>query len=1034
MVRISFELARLLTVTQAGNRGKYSFGAERPSKTPSSSQNEVNHQTQPHDTTAETVRHDFFEERPQWPFSCYAPFPKMRSEAGSDTSFEELRYYEMKLIKIDRKPVQDVIKETAMILEQVRQRTQSYYNQKCGHNSENVGNQMLLIKRGPQLNWSGLGEGPDSSGVGVCTPSPQECSGVSEGLATQSNDISFEENLNPPSEKEFVLEGKDNPWLADEFEIIPDEPPPEHFLVWGAGTDVGKTLISAAYAFHSELLQKSIRYIKPVQTGFPDSSDARFVARVANGSLHLGPHAMELDSSHQIGNKESRVECHLRFAWRMECSPHLAVTKEGRSVSDMELVSDLVHLLYPKSDADLTLVETAGGVSSPSPSGSLQCDVYRSARMPCILVGDSKLGGISNTLTAYDSLIMRGYEIAAIPVILNEELNNCEFLEKLMFRLVHWQGFQRGLVIPFPKLPIEMNEESVMEWIQKSEMSIERLDGYLLDTRHRRFQRMATMTDIATKHYWWPFTQHKTTKDSDVTVVDSRQGQFLNTFKNFVVTDTRVPQKTDGELQPMFDACASWWTQGVDNTPEFNLQSELVRAMSFGASRFGHVIFAEVAHEPATRLTQKLLQTVGEAWASRVFFSDDGSTAIEVALKMAFGKYKMDNADNLAMSDKFFVLGFTGSYHGDTLGAMDCSPGSVFNQRVVWYRSLCKCLDPPTLIFRRGEWNIKIPETWPDDVVREMCHWSVGKWTPYSSITPGSVAEENFIELCSYVINTFIDECEEQFSEEQGRHKIGACVLEPVIQGAGGMIMIEPWFQRVVQSICEERDIPVIFDEVFTGLWRLGYISGAKMLNIKPDIACYGKLITGGLLPLGVTLASEDVFDAFEGESKEQALLHGHSYTAYPAACATAITAINIFHTKRFNPNLKTAEDGSFQKQNLPKSFPSEPKEKPQECILENLWDGEMVNELSFHPGVEGVVPVGTLLAVTLQVDDGEDAGYTSLKSKKLVMELRNRSVFTRPLGNVVYLLVAPNSSKEVCDWLLNNLLEAIRTCFEFMK
>lgn len=768
--------------------------------------------------------------------------------------------------------------------------------------------------------------------------------------------------------------------------------------------------------------------MKPVQTGFPESDDAGFVAKASNGTLKLGPHAQELRKHLSKSDTKTRVECHLRFAWSTESGPHFAAAKEGRVISDAELMHDLGQLLYPTSSADLTLVETAGGVSSPTPSGTLQCDVYRTARMPCILVGDSRVGGISNTLTAYDSLIMRGYEIAAIPVMLTEDLDNCEYLEKLMFKLVHWQGFQRGLVIPFPQLPSEMTEKSVMEWIKKSEISIEKLDGYLLDTRHRRFQRMATMKDIAMKHYWWPFTQYKTTKESDITVVDSRQGQFLNTFKNHVEIDTRVPQKTDGELNPLFDACASWWTQGIDNTLNFNLQSELIRAMCFGAGRFGHVIFPEVAHEPATRLTQKLLQTVGEPWASRVFFSDDGSTAVEVGLKMAFGKYKMDNADNLALSDKFYVLGFSGSYHGDTIGAMDCSPQSVFNQQVAWYQSLCKCLDPPTMIFQKGEWHVKIPETWPEDVVREMCHWSIGKWTSYASINPGSIAEENFIECCNYVVNTFIDECEDQFTEEQGRHKIAGCILEPIVQGAGGMIMIEPWFQRVVQSICEERDIPVIVDEVFTGFWRLGYISGAKMLNIKPDIACYGKLITGGLLPLGLTLASEDVFDAFEGESKEQALLHGHSYTAYPAACATAITALNIYHTKRFNPNLRNAEDSNFQKPNLPKSIPSEPKLKPQECILECLWDEEMIKELSFHPAVEGVVPIGTLLAVTLLVE-AEDAGYTSLKSKDLVKELKKRGVFTRPLGNVVYLIVAPNTSKDICDWLLTNLLDAVKTC-----
>lgn len=140
------------------------------------------------------------------------------------------------------------------------------------------------------------------------------------------------------------------------------------------------------------------------------------------------------------------------------------------------------------------------------------------------------------------------------------------------------------------------------------------------------------------------------------------------------------------------------------------------------------------------------------------------------------------------------------------------------------------------------------------------------------------------------------------------------------------MKMVEPWFQKVVykvnsrcidrqywyiDKVCLQRSIPVILDEVFTGFWRLGYMAGAKILGMRPDVACYGKLLTGGLVPLGLTLASEEVFDAFEGDGKvrnlfttsrnnmfatqqEEALLHGHSFTAYPAACSVAVTAMNI--------------------------------------------------------------------------------------------------------------------------------------------
>lgn len=160
---------------------------------------------------------------------------------------------------------------------------------------------------------------------------------------------------------------------------------------------------------------------------------------------------------------------------------------------------------------------------------------------------------------------------------------------------------------PFP----ERTTETLLEWMGQCEKAVDFLDAFLWDTSRRRFQRMATMSDIALKHFWWPFTQHKRFPKEETTVIDSRNGPFIQSFKNFVTQDSHIPRKTDGELKPLFDACCSWWTQGVDNVQDFHLQTELVRAMAFGAGRFGHVIFPEVAHEPVTRLTQKLCQTIG---------------------------------------------------------------------------------------------------------------------------------------------------------------------------------------------------------------------------------------------------------------------------------------------------------------------------------------------------------------------------------------------------------------------------------------
>lgn len=138
---------------------------------------------------------------------------------------------------------------------------------------------------------------------------------------------------------------------------------------------------------------------------------------------------------------------------------------------------------------------------------------------------------------------------------------------------------------------------------------------------------------------------------------------------------------------------------------------------------------------------------------------------------------------------------------------------------------------------------------------------------------------------------------------------VAAAVLEPVMHGAGGMILVDPAFQRAVAEEAQSRGIPVIADEVFAGLWRLGAPSAAcRLLGVRPDIAAYGKLLTGGTVPLAVTIATAEVFAAFEGKTKAEALLHGHSYTAHPVGCHVACVALDALSNPGDNPNLVAAD------------------------------------------------------------------------------------------------------------------------------
>jgi dethiobiotin synthetase/adenosylmethionine--8-amino-7-oxononanoate aminotransferase len=240
---------------------------------------------------------------------------------------------------------------------------------------------------------------------------------------------------------------------------------------------------------------------------------------------------------------------------------------------------------------------------------------------------------------------------------------------------------------------------------------------------------------------------------------------------------------------------------------------------------------------------------------------------------------------------------------------------------------------------------------------------------------------------------------------------------------------------------CRARRVPVIYDEVFTGLYRLGAPSGAALLGAAPDIACYAKLLTGGAAPLAATLASARVFDAFAGASKLDALLHGHSYTAYPAGCAAALASLAVLGSPDRNPNLCAPRaDGGGACAGGEGGDPGAQCTATPRCAapcgrLRPLWDEARAAALSARPGVARALALGTVLAVELEaaapaVGGGSGAaaapGYGSGGAAHVVAALRAAGVQARPLGAVVYLMVTPTTPPAVCDGLMGRLEAAL--------
>lgn len=271
-----------------------------------------------------------------------------------------------------------------------------------------------------------------------------------------------------------------------------------------------------------------------------------------NGVVNLGLYEeRRLQGSENWEMNFSKLVCKTMYGWKEALSPHLVAERENARVEDDELLGMLKGCLGSELESEkgevLCVIETAGGVASPGPSGSLQCDLYRPFRFPAILVGDGRLGGISATISAYESLKLRGYDVVAV-VFEDHGLVNEGPLSSYLRRRVP--------VLVLPPIPKEMSN-NLMEWFQKALSTFQSLEEIMQSAFLERTSRLRNMRRKAHDIFWWPFTQHKLVPEENVTVIDSRCGE------NFAVH--KVNNNVDLITQ-QFDACASWWTQGPDAT------------------------------------------------------------------------------------------------------------------------------------------------------------------------------------------------------------------------------------------------------------------------------------------------------------------------------------------------------------------------------------------------------------------------------------------------------------------------------------
>ncbi|MEQ9423056.1 MAG: adenosylmethionine--8-amino-7-oxononanoate transaminase [Cyclobacteriaceae bacterium] len=420
---------------------------------------------------------------------------------------------------------------------------------------------------------------------------------------------------------------------------------------------------------------------------------------------------------------------------------------------------------------------------------------------------------------------------------------------------------------------------------------------------------MNNLTDI--NHIWHPFTP------------------LLGGFDHIKIKEGKGAWLVTEDDRKILDAVSSWWVNIHGHANE-----KIARAIYKQAQKLEQVIFAGFTHDPAIKLTENLLSILPKN-QKRVFFSDDGSTSVEVALKLAIQYWHNQGIE------KKRIIAIEGAYHGDTFGAMSTADRGAFNKPF-----------------------------WP------------------------LLFDVEFIELPTH---ENFESVRSHFQALVAEDDVAAFIFEPLVQGAGGMRMYSPEALDNLLEIAIDHKVVCIADEVMTGFGRTGKYFSSDHLHYKPDIFCLSKGITGGFLPMGVTVASERIEAAFKTDDFTKTFFHGHSYTANPIACAAANASFEILTSEECQENIKRISTAH----------------------------SAFASKIEAHTAIDNIRQQGTILAIELKSDE---SSYMSDLRKRIYPFFLERNILLRPLGNVIYILPPYVISADELDLIYQAIEEFLAT------
>jgi adenosylmethionine-8-amino-7-oxononanoate aminotransferase len=569
----------------------------------------------------------------------------------------------------------------------------------------------------------------------------------------------------------------------------------ERYFIAGVGTGVGKTLVTTILCHQLTAMGRRVTALKPVVSGYSDDdleSDPALILR-------------------SLGRSPMPEAIAAIAPWRFAAplSPHLAARREGRSIDLNALVAFCRH----HEDRGSLLVEGAGGIMTPIDQTQTFLDLIIALDYPVILVTGTYLGALSHALTALRALRDTGTLIQALIVSESEEsIGLAETVETLepftgdevpLICLPKLSGSHEAKLRQAPRLtrvcdgPTTLSPSSTPPWWYEEGLP----------------------------HVWLPYCQMK--------VAPAPLPVIWTEGCRIILADGRE----------LIDGIASWWSacHGY-NHPDIRA------AVSRQLAVMPHVMFGGLAHEPAFVLARRLT-AMAPSGLTRVFFTDSGSIAVEVALKIAL-QYWL----NRGRPEKCRFLCFADGYHGDTFGAMAVSDPA---------RSMHKA-------FRHALAQHHVVEVPTDAVGLEQ-------------------------------LDAFLT---------QNANEVAAMIIEPLVQCAGGMRFHSAEILAALQAMAVEHDVLFIADEVATGFWRTGHPFACDAARIRPDLLCLGKALTGGTITMGATLAREEVFEVFLSDDWDAALMHGPTFMANPLACAAANASLDVFDREPRESQVRAIETG----------------------------------------------------------------------------------------------------------------------------